>query len=134
MGSAEELQRLLYATLTADAAVMALANRVYDKVSELPYGTKNSYISFGPTDSVEDDAECITGVEVTCQIDVWSRADGALECKKLTDLVRKALHRQSLTLTTNALVDVWVTLTRVFPDPSGEHHGVVTVTCMVEEP
>lgn len=134
MTSAEEIQRLLYATLAADADVMALAYRVYDKVPETPYGTRNSYIAFGPIDSVEDDAECITGVEVTCQIDVWSRADGALEAKKLTDLVRKALHRKSLALTTNALVDTWVTLTRVFPDPSGDHHGVVSVTCLVEEP
>lgn len=133
MTSSEELQRLLYATLTADAEIMAIAYRVYDRVSG-DYGSKTAYLSFGPIDSVEDDAECITGVEVTCQIDVWSRADGALECKKLTDLVRKALHRKSLTLTDNALVDIWVTLTRVFPDPSGDHHGVVTVTCMVEEP
>lgn len=135
MNSAEELQRMLHSTLSADADVMAIAFRVYDNIpTDNEYGNKDSYISFGPYDTVEDDAECISGVAVTQQIDIWSKSTGALECKKLTDLVRKALHRQSLSLTDNALVDIWVTLTRVFPDPSGEHHGVVQVTCAVEEP
>lgn len=133
MTSAEELQRLLYATLKADGGVMAIANNVYDHVPADPFGVKTAYISFGPIDSVEDDAECIAGVETTQQIDVWSKAPGALECKKLTDLVRKALHRQSLTLSEHALVDTWVELTRVFPDPGGDHHGVVQVRCIIEE-
>lgn len=136
MTSAEELQRLLYQTLMADTAVMALAYRVYDHVPTTnEYGGKTSYISFGSTNSVEDDADCITGVRTTIQLDVWSTSTvGALECKKLTDLVRRALHRKTLSLTDNALVDIRVPLTRVFPDPSGEHHGVVQVECMIEEP
>jgi len=120
---------------------MAIAHKVYDHVPSKPFGpvlpdgstAKTAYISFGPVDSVEDDAECITGVETTQQIDVWSKAPGSLECKTLTDLVRAALHRQSLTLSEHALVDTWVELTRVFPDPGGDHHGVVQVRCIVEE-
>lgn len=114
---------------------MALANAVYDHVPNEPFGSKTAYISFGPTDSVEDDAECITGLETTIQMDVWSKAVGAVECKRLTDLVRKALHRKTLVLTDNAIVDVWVTLTRTFPDASpGIMHGVIQATFSVEEP
>jgi hypothetical protein len=134
MTSGEELQRLLYSTLSGDTAIMALAAGVYDKIPADPFGARSAYISFGPVDSVEDDADCIAGLSVTVQLDVWSRAVGFTECKTLTDMVRKKLHRASLTLTDNALVDVWVTLTRVFRDPDGlTSHGVVQVTCMVEE-
>lgn len=135
MNSGEELQRLLFTTLTGDTAIMAIANGVYDKIQTAPFGTKTAYISFGPMDANEDDADCITGLSVTVQLDVWSRAVGFLECRNLTDLVRKKLHRASLTLADNALVDINVTLTRVFRDPDGiTSHGVVQVTCLVEEP
>jgi hypothetical protein len=136
MTSGEELQRLLYSTLKADSAVMAIAAGVYDSVPADPFGSeKTAYISFGPVDASEDDAECISSQRVTVQLDVWSRATGSLECKTLTDLVRKALHRKSLELTENALVDTWVELTRVFKDPDGVTlHGVVQVTVLIEEP
>lgn len=134
MDSSEELQRLLFAALKADSAVMAIAANVYDHVPANEYGSKTAYVSFGPVSTNEDDAECISGQEVHVQIDCWSKAVGALECKNLTSAVRKALHRKPLELTDNALVDVWVTLTRVFPDPEGDHHGVVSVTCRIEEP
>jgi hypothetical protein len=133
--SSAEVQKLVRDTLIGNSEVMALANGVYDSIPANPFGSKTAYISFGPEDTVEDDAECITGIEVTLQIDVWSRAVGSVECKRLTDLVRKALHRKSLTLTDNALVDASVDVTRVFRDPDGvSTHGVVTATFRVEEP
>ncbi|WP_425530972.1 DUF3168 domain-containing protein [Mesorhizobium retamae] len=134
MDSLEELQRLLYATLKADTAVMAIAGGVYDNVPTNPYAGKTAYISFGPVDTNEDDAECINGLTITVQIDIWSSAVGAVETKKLVGAVRKALHRKALTLTDNALVDIWVTVTRIIPDPAGIDHGIVTVSCMIEEP
>ncbi len=134
MSSAAEFQKLIFDTLKANTAVMALANSVYDSIPTSPFGAKTAYISFGPVDTNEDDADCITGVETTLQIDVWSRAPGFVECKRLTDLVKKALHRKSLELSENALVDVWVPLVRVFRDPDGiTSHGVVQVTAMIEE-
>lgn len=132
--SSAELQKLVFDTLKANAAIMALAHDVYDRVPANPFGPKTAYISFGPEDSTEDDAEGITGREVTLQVDIWSRAPGFVECKRLTDLVRRALHRTSLELTDNALADTWVTLTRVFRDADGvTSHGVVQVTATIEE-
>ncbi len=135
MTSSEELQRLIVATLTGAPEIAALVGGVYDKIPASPFGAKTAYISLGPMDSAEDDAECVTGVEVTVQIDIWSRKDGSLEAKTLTDMVRRRLHRRSLTLSENALCDSWVVLTRVFRDPDGlTTHGVVQVTFMIEEP
>lgn len=136
IGSSAELQGLVYQTLTANTSIMALANGVYDNVPANPFGaSKTAYISIGPADAHEDEADCVIGLESTIQIDVWSRAVGAVECKKIVDLVRRAFNHQSLTLTENALVDVKVELTRVFPDPDGQtHHGVVQITFLIEEP
>ncbi|ASY56489.1 DUF3168 domain-containing protein [Sinorhizobium sp. CCBAU 05631] len=135
MSSSVELQDLYLNTLRENSSITALVAGIYDRVPKSPYGNKTAYISFGSDDSTEDDAECITGREVTTQIDVWSTAPGKTECKTIVDLVRRALHRQPLTLTENALVDIWVTLVRVLPDPDGlTTHGVVQVTAMVEEP
>jgi len=133
MTSSDELQKLLRDTLEATPGVMDLAYRVFDHVPAKPFGPKNSYISFGAFDTIEDDADCISGIVTTAQIDVWSAKEGALECRKLTDLVRRALHHKSLSLAEHALVDTHVPLTRVFPDPSGYHHGVVQVECTIEE-
>lgn len=134
MTVSEELQRLLYSTLTGSTAIMALAGGVYDRVPDNPFKGKTAYISLGATDSAEDDAECIAGLEINVTIHVWSTKVGALECKTLVDLVRKAMHRQSLQLSEHALVDTWVETTRTFADPDPlTTHGIVQLRCMVEE-
>lgn len=135
MTSGEELQRLYYATLTETPAIMALAGGIYDRVPSDPFKGKTAYITLGATDGTEDDADCISGVVVNATIHVWSTAVGAVECKTLTDLVRKALHRKSLELSESALVDTWVETTRTFADPDPlTTHGVVQVRALIEEP
>lgn len=133
MTSTEELQRLLRNALEGNTPIMDLAFKVYDHVPDKPFGSKRSYISFGPIDTTDDDADCIDAVVTTVQVDVWSVKEGAIECRRLTDLVRRALHHKSLALDEHALVDTQVPLTRVIPDPGGYHHGIVSVECMIEE-
>ncbi|MHB2265034.1 DUF3168 domain-containing protein [Aliihoeflea sp. PC F10.4] len=131
-----ELQKLILDTLKANAAVMALANGVYDRVSDSPWGpeSKNGYISFGPHDVVEDDADCIIGGTHTVQIDCWSRQVGVVHAKRMTDAVKAALHDRDIQLTENAMVQMRVTMRRALPDPDGlTSHGIVMVTAMIEE-
>ena len=66
-----ELQGLLFRTLTGNAGIMALAGGIYDRVPTDPYKTKTAYVSFGPSDVVEDGADCISSGEHTIQLDVW---------------------------------------------------------------
>lgn len=132
-GEANALQVLVYQTLLANPAVSAIvAARVYDRP---PAGAAAPYISFGPSDQVEDDADCLTGHVAALQIDCWSEAqDGMRECKALVTAVKKALHNLSGDLTTGALVSARVTLVRVMPDPDGiTTHGVITLEAAVEE-
>jgi len=135
MSFSAELQKAVLTALKADSAIMALASNVYDNVPADPFGAKTAYISFGPEDSRDDDAEDIDGREITLQVDIWSRAVGMVECKRLTDLVRQRLHHGALTVTGYGLTDTIVELTRVFRDPDGRtSHGVVQVTALLEEP
>ncbi|PDT79957.1 DUF3168 domain-containing protein [Sinorhizobium sp. BJ1] len=134
MSASAELQKLLFDTLTGNGQVMAFAGGVYDRVPADPYKAKTAYISFGPSDVVDDSAECVTSGEHTFQLDVWSKAVGQVEAKRLVDLIYGALHEQELTLTENALAEIRVDFRRVFPDQDPLiTHGVVTVTAFIEE-
>jgi uncharacterized protein DUF3168 len=130
-----ELQKLLYDTLKADSAVMALANDVYDAVDKEPWGSKNGYISFGAHDAFNEDAECLVESTHTIQIDCWSRKVGSVHAKQMVDAVYAALHdNSSLTLSTNALVQIRVSLRQVLRDPDGlTTHGLLQVEAMIEE-
>lgn len=132
VSASEELQSLIYATLTADADVSAIVGgRVKDgRPTEYPC------ITFGPSDYVPDDAECITGREETVQLDCWVRDSSARmwPVKALTDAVKDALHDAELTLTDNALCFIRVDSVRAMMDPDGlTAHGVVMVTATIEE-
>jgi hypothetical protein len=135
MASAQvELQDLIHGTLMNDAVVMALVDGIYDRVPANAFGPRKAYVSFGPSDVIEDDAECIVGGTHTFQIDCWSRAYGQVACKQIVDAVKNALHERDLELADNALVEIRVDFRRVMEDPDGlTTHGVVTVTAMIEE-
>jgi hypothetical protein len=135
MSTQAELQKLLYDTLRQNSGIMALAGGVYDRVPTDPYKGKTAYISFGPTDVVEDGADCIDSGIHSFQLDVWSNYVGQVEAKRLVDLIYKALHEQELALTENALAEIRVDFRRVFPDSNPLiTHGVVTVTASIEDP
>jgi hypothetical protein len=133
MSVSNALQTLIFQRLTGASAVTALvAQRVYDHP---PKDAVFPYLSFGASDSVPDDADCITGRIETLQIDIWSRAqDGKREAKAITDAVKTALHRWTGNLSVGALSMMEVTLSRVIDDPDGEtSHGIVQVECHIED-
>lgn len=131
MNISEELQRYLYAKLRTVPEVLTLAGgRVYDRV---PDNTTFPYVSFGPSDIVDDGAECIEAETHTIQLDVWSRAVGKGECKNITDGVKKALIRDMPTISDNAIVEMTVPYCQVVSDPDGlTSHGIIQVEIKVE--
>jgi len=132
MASVElELQGAIVQRLKADPAVTALiAGRVYDAV---PSSAVFPYVTIGPVDAVEDDADCITGLDVAQQVDCWSRAVGFPEVKKIADAVRASLHDFDLVLTGNALVFFEHRTTRITRDPDGlTSHGILGFEAAVE--
>lgn len=128
-----ELQGQIVTLLKASSDLSAIiGGRVYDRV---PEGVQFPYVSFGPSDEVSDDAECIDGFVVTMQLDAWSRAVGFPECRRITDAVRKALTVEAIQLADNALVTFNHVTTRIFRDPDGlTSHGAITFEAFVEQP
>ena len=128
-----ELQKLIFDRLVANAGVHAIVgDRIYDNA---PPNATFPYVSFGPSDVIEDDAECIVGRLETVQIDCWARDNARLNpVKALSDAVKAALHQFAGDMTTHALVEMRVVAMRHFMDPDGlTAHGVVTVEARIEE-
>lgn len=128
-----ELQGEIIKRLKADAGVAALVNgRVYDSV---PAGAVFPYVSYGPSDLVTDDAECLVAFDGFHQLDAWSRTPGYPEVKKVAEAVRRALHDAPLPLPTNALVFIEHRSTRYLRDPDGlTSHAVIQLETVIEHP
>lgn len=126
-----ELQGAVVVALKAHAALSALVGaKVYDPV---PPAATAPYVSMGPADELQDDADCVPAADVTLQIDAWSIAPGFAEVNKIADAVRGALHRAELTLTTNALVEIAHRQTRRFLDADGKTaHAVIEFVATIE--
>lgn len=127
------LQALIYARLTSYAPLTTIiGSRVADKpLSSMAFPC----ITFGPSDVVTDDYQCIAGRVETIQLDCWSRAqDGFREVKEITDHIKAALHLYQAEPASGALALMRVDMIRVFRDPDGQtSHGVVMVECTLED-
>ena len=108
-----------------------ISTRIYDPVPPVP---TFPYVSIGPDDVVTDDADCITGFEITVQLDVWSREPGYKQAKTIADAVRVSLHGYEFTLSANAAVLFEHRVTRNFRDQDGlTNHSAMTFTGFVEK-
>ena len=131
-----ELKAVIMTRLKADGIVASyVGNRVYDRP---PAGVVASpYISMGPWDATQDDAECIEGLEIAGQIDVWSwganEAFGSAEASKLSGAVRRVLHEAELVLGVNALATLTHRITRHQRESDGAtNRAIVSITASVE--
>ena len=72
-----------------------LEGRVLDRVK---LGESLPYVHLRSFQGVEDGADCIDGLEIFADLDVWSQAVGKPQASRLAGLVRDALHEQPLVL------------------------------------
>lgn len=90
------LQKAIVARLKGNADLNSLVSgRVYDRV---PAGAALPYVHLRNFQAVDDGAECIDGLEVYIDIDVWSNAVGKVEASRAAGTIRKALNYAPLTL------------------------------------
>lgn len=116
-----------YAPLTA-----LIGSRVYDNV---PANAAFPYVSMGPEQVLQDDADCIESFEISFQIDAWSQAVGFPEVKRVAEEVRVSLHDYELPLVDNALITLTHRQTRIFRDPDGlTNHAALEFIAMIEQP
>ena len=134
MSPGRELWKVVREALLG-ADILSLVSAVYDKVPTSPWGGKNAYVSRGPSYWNDDGAECIDGLEITLQIDVWSKINNTWAVDEIVEIVRKALHEHELPFVDNALVELRVEICRITDDPDPlVTHGMVQVVALVEIP
>lgn len=90
------MQKAIVGRLKDDAAVSAIiSGRVYDRV---PAGATLPYVHIRGIQAIDDGADCINGIEVFVDLDVWSNAVGKVEASRAAAAVRAALNFAPLVL------------------------------------
>ncbi len=128
--SSAALQKALVARLRA--AVPLASARVYDRP---PEPVTFPFIAIGAVQAVGDDAECIDGATLFVTLHLWSRAVGAVECRKMSDQVAAALADWQPDLSADGFVfvDSRLRSAQTLADPDGlTTHGILTFEAMTE--
>lgn len=126
------LQKSIFSTLTADAAVLAIlgAPRIYDDV---PQRTALPYVTLGQTVARDWSTGTEDGCEHLLTLHVWSRAEGRREVHELMSAVKTALHDHLLALEGHRLVNLRHELSEARRDADGEtYHGIVRLRAVTE--
>jgi Protein of unknown function (DUF3168) len=126
------LQQSIFATLTADAALLALlgAPRVYDDV---PPGTDFPYLTFGQSTARDWSTGSDDGNEHILTLHVWSQANGKRQAHEIMGAIRSALHDQSLTLAGHRLINLRHEFSEARRDPDGDTtHGIARFRAVTE--
>lgn len=91
------LQGAIVAALRAVPALMAapLQGRILDRVN---LGQKRPYLHLRSFQGVDDGSDCVDGLEIFADLDVWSENVGKPEAARIAGIVRDALHEQDLDL------------------------------------
>jgi hypothetical protein len=106
------------------------AGNVFDQV---PASNPFPRVTLGEGQSIGDFADCIEGTESFLAVDVWSRAVGFPEAKRIGDQVRSALHDAALVLDGHRLVLIEFQDARALRDPDGlTSHIAMTFRALTE--
>lgn len=125
------LQDSLIKALRADGVLPAVVGRrVYDQVPGAP---TYPYVTLGDGQVLPDKAECIDGVEIFLQIDVWSRKVGYAETKQITAAIVDALDDQALTVAGFDVTVFELSSVQYLRDPDGlTRHAAITFRGLLE--
>lgn len=133
MSAELELQGAINTRLRNDAPLTALINsRVYDQA---PNPVAYPYVTIGESQSLQDDAECITGEKIYLTLHAWSDEVGFPEVKRIAAAVKECLHLAPIELPTYRLVFIMHRQTRTFRDKDGiTSHAVIELLASVHKP
>lgn len=124
------LQDALIKALRAEGVLPIVGERVYDQVQSKP---TYPYVSLGDGQVLPDKAECIDGVEVSLQIDVWSRGVGYVEAKQIGAAIIEVLDDQPLTVDGFNVTVFELSDAQYLRDPDGlTRHGAITFRALLE--
>ena len=132
MANAEwELQKAIYTALTADSALMALINGVYDYVQE---DTAIDYVTNGDDDFNVNDTKTSNGFLVYVDIHSWSECNGRKGVKQIMGEIYRILHKTALTISGFNHVGTFFDISKSFRDQDEKtYHGVQTFRIYMEQ-
>lgn len=130
----EALQRSVYATLIADAAVSGMiSKRVYD---EVPPNAIFPCTSFGDFQVIPESGDCLQGAQVFMTLHTWSRPEekvGSTENKKLGRAIVAALDDADLTTPDVRVNSCLLETLNYLADPDGKtSHGVLVFSILTD--
>lgn len=121
---------LIKALKVSGALPTVVGGRVYDQVPGKP---DYPLVSLGDGQVLPDKAECIDGVEVFLQIDVWSRKVGYAETKQIAAAVIAALDEVDLTVVGFDVVVFELSGVQYMRDPDGlTRHAAITFRSLIQ--
>lgn len=125
------LQRAITERLKASPPVAAMIGaRVFDKVKR---GADFPYVSFGPSQVVNDAADDFAGSTVIMQLDAWTREEGFMQARALHGVVREALDCADLALAGYRLTLLSYESASFLRDPDGlTSHAAMSFRALVE--
>lgn len=97
-------QGAVYNALAASGTIQSLLGstpRIYDHV---PPGAVFPYMVFGPISVQPYDTKTEIGFEQIVTLDIWSRYRGSKEAKDITQAAYDALHRATLTVSSEVFL------------------------------
>lgn len=125
-----EFQIAVRAALNSNPVLVALigADKVLDDV---PHGSEPSapaypYVTIGDQVGVEDGSDTHQAADMSISVHAWSRYAGRLECLRMLDAIRDAVHDKSLFVSDGTIVLLLYASHETFRDGDGEtRHGVI---------
>lgn len=127
-----ELQRSIYETLTADAAVTALLGGPHIH-EQAPRDLAFPYVTLGQTTVYDWSTGTEDGREHILTLHVWSRSGGKRQVEEIIEAMNAALGDAVLSLTGHALINLRFEFADARRDPDGETlHGIVRYRAVTE--
>jgi len=127
---AHDLQKAVFAKLTANASLSAAVDSIYD---EPQTGCAFPYVAIGDGTTASNNTKDADMFDVTVTLHVWSQAGGRMECKQIMGLVFDALQEVALILDSGELIEIFHEFSDDFRDPDGRtYHGVMRFRAMTQ--
>lgn len=126
-----DLQKAMFAALTANAALIALMGgaRIFDRA---PTDAAFPFVTFGRASVFDWSTSTEDGLEHLVTLHVWSKAKGRKEAFAVLDAVRAALGTP-LSLDSQHLVSFRFEFAEVtFDDDISVHHGLLRLRAVTE--
>jgi len=127
-----DLQKSVYAALTADATLLAMLGgpRVYDDV---PRGASLPYLTVGQSTLRDWSTGEAEGHEHIFTLHVWSDAAGRKQTCEIAGAARAALHDRPLALAGHRLVNLRHEFSETRREADGEtYHGILRFRAVTE--